>query len=126
LAVVAPAAGLDLVSEHDLRSGIVHPRLEPESAALPRIRDRPARETPRDVDDVVLRVAAVDAERVQLHQLAAVVLVESALRALRVRGRLAGARMRRKESGPPHAGPAERRPESVAGLQALAWGARLH
>ena len=43
--------------------------------------DRPARKGARHLDDVLLRVAAVDAEGVQLHQLAGVVLVEP-LRAL--------------------------------------------
>src|SRR6266850_5035277 len=41
-----------------------------------RILDRPSGERARDLGDVFLRVAAVHAERVQLHQLAAVVLVE--------------------------------------------------
>jgi hypothetical protein len=39
--------------------------------------DRPAGERAGDLGDVLLRVAAVDAQRVQLHQLAAVVLVEA-------------------------------------------------
>ena len=37
--------------------------------------DGPAGERARDLDHVLLRIAAVDAERVQLHQLARVVLV---------------------------------------------------
>ena len=49
-----------------------------EAAALPRVVDRPAGERARHFGDVLLRVAAVDAERVQLHQLAAVVLVQPA------------------------------------------------
>ena len=47
--------------------------------------DRPARERARDFDDVLLRIAAIDAKRVQLHQLAPVVLVEPALLPLRPR-----------------------------------------
>ena len=43
---------------------------------MPRVVNRPARERARHFGDVLLRVAAVDAERVQLHQLAAVVLVQ--------------------------------------------------
>src|SRR5207247_9845859 len=62
----------------------------------------------------------------RLHQLSVVVQAESALRALRVRARLAEARLRRKGSVPTHAGPAERRPEPAAGLQAFACDARLH
>jgi len=46
--------------------------------------DRPPGERARHVDDVLLRVAAVNAEGVQLHQLAPVVLVEAAARTLLV------------------------------------------
>src|SRR5688572_10431609 len=95
LAVGLSAAGLDDVAEHDLLPGIVDARLEDEAPAafhptapsprggapgLPRVLDRPARERARDFGHVLLRIAAVDAERVQLHQLAAVVLVESSAR----------------------------------------------
>ena len=40
--------------------------------------DRPTGERARDLDDVLLRIATVDAECVQLEQLAGVVLVEAA------------------------------------------------
>ena len=43
-----------------------------------RVGDRPSGEAFCDLDDVLLRVAAVDAERVQFHQLAGVVLVDAA------------------------------------------------
>ena len=56
---------------------------EHEPRSLPRLH-RPAGERARDVDDVLLRVAAVDAERVQLEQLARVVLVDAASIAARV------------------------------------------
>src|SRR5262249_30863676 len=79
LAVILAAAGPDVVPEDDLLSFVVEPRLEPERAAVAWLIDRPAGERARDIDDVGLRVAAVHAERVQLHQLAAVVLVEAAL-----------------------------------------------
>ena len=78
LAIVLAAAGLDLVSEHDLLAVVVHARLELEAAALPRVRNRPTRERARHFLHVLLRVAAVDAKRVQFHQLARVVLVQSA------------------------------------------------
>ena len=42
-AVRLSAAGLDLVAEHHLLAVVVHARLEPEPAALARIRNRPAR-----------------------------------------------------------------------------------
>ena len=94
LAVLLAAAGLDRLSEHDLLAIVVHPRLESERAALARIGDRPAGERARDFLDVLLRVAAVDAERVELHQLARVVLVEAAAAVLRPGGRSASVRGR--------------------------------
>ena len=45
---------------------------------LPGLFDRPTGEAARHLGDIFLRVAAVDAERVQLHQFAAVVFVEAA------------------------------------------------
>src|ERR1051325_6827989 len=76
LAVVHAAARLDLVAEDDLLAGVVQRRHEAELSA-PRI-DRPAGKGARDVDHVLLRVTGVDAERVELEELAAVVLVEAA------------------------------------------------
>ena len=70
------AAGLDPVAEHQLLAAVVQARVEDVAAALARIADRPAGERARDLGHVLLRVAAVDAQRVQLHQLAAVVLVQ--------------------------------------------------
>src|SRR5215211_5082910 len=55
--------------------GVVHP-------AAARREDRPAGEGARHLLHVLLRVAALDAERVQLHQLARVVLVDAAPHAL--------------------------------------------
>src|SRR5205085_88536 len=51
-------------------------------AAASRLVDSPACECARDLLHVLLRVAAVNAQRVQLHQLARVVFVDAALRAL--------------------------------------------
>ena len=85
LAVGLAAARLDDVAEHHLLAGVVQARVEREAAALPRAVDRPAGERARHLGDVLLRVAAVDAERVQLHQLAAVVLVEALGRVLALR-----------------------------------------
>src|SRR5947208_7191988 len=47
--------------------------------------NRPSREAARHFRDVFLRVTAVDAKRVQLHQFASVVLVQPALVFLRLR-----------------------------------------
>ena len=97
LAVRLLAARLDLVPEHDLLLAIVNPRLEPEAASLARTDDGPAGEGAGDVDHVLLRVAAVHAERVQLHQLAAVVFVEAALLPRRVRVLRRARRRRHRE-----------------------------
>src|SRR5207237_6820807 len=80
---------------------VVETRREPKSAPLPRALDRPAREGARDLGNVLLRVATVDAERVQLHQLAAVVLVEALRRVLARRARLWEPREIRGTSKPP-------------------------
>src|SRR5439155_24602128 len=77
LAIFLAAAGLDRVAQHVLFTVVVHPRIEAVAAALTRLRDGPARKAARHFDDVLLRVAAVHAERVQLHQLAAVVFVQA-------------------------------------------------
>jgi hypothetical protein len=79
LAVVTPAAGRDPLTEHDFLAAVVHARPEDEVPVGLRPVDRPAGERAGDLGDVLLCVAAVHAERVQLHQLARVVLVESAL-----------------------------------------------
>src|SRR5262245_65240969 len=79
LAVVRPAAGRDAVPDHDLLALVVHRGPEEKAPLDPRAIDRPAGEGACDFGDVALRVAAVDAERVQLHQLARVVLVEARL-----------------------------------------------
>src|SRR5215510_5884158 len=79
LAVVLPAAGRDAVTEHDLLARVVHERPEDEAPLDTRTIDRPAGEPARYFGDVALRVAAVHAEGVQLHQLTRVVLVEPRL-----------------------------------------------
>src|SRR5262249_1997675 len=104
LAVGLAAARFDHVAEHDFLAGIVEARIEPEAAAKPRVLDRPPREGARDLGHVLLRVAAVHAERVQLHQLAAVVLVETPA------GILALWRAWRRGQTPRHHEAAERTP----------------
>src|ERR1019366_2619250 len=77
LAVLHAAARRQRAPEHDLLLGVVHPLAEDEPAARARILESPSRERARDGDHVLLRVAAVHAERVQLEQLATVVLVQA-------------------------------------------------
>src|SRR3989440_5219286 len=60
-----------------LRSVIVRPLSEHESRTAFRALNAPAGEDARDCDDILLGVAAVDAEGVQLEELARVVLVDA-------------------------------------------------
>ena len=76
------AALVDGDAEHRLRPLGVAPVVELVGAALSWSADRPAGERPGDLDHIGLRVAAADAERVELHQLAGVVLVQAARHAL--------------------------------------------
>src|SRR6266566_9345829 len=76
LGVFHPASSRELVAEDDLLSSVVHLRTENEAATLCRWLDRPAGEGARDVDHVLLRIPAIDAQRVELEQLASVVLVQ--------------------------------------------------
>src|ERR1700674_3979169 len=81
------------MSEDDLGGGLMHARLEAEVAAFPphhaksgrdgdpacsRLIERPSGEDFGNFGDIFLRVAAVYAERVQLHHLAAIVFVQAA------------------------------------------------
>src|ERR1700687_234687 len=66
------------MSEDDLVAGLLHAGLEAEVSAFSRLIERPAGEHFGNFGDIFLRVAAVYAERVQLHQFAAVVFVEAA------------------------------------------------
>src|ERR1035437_1266509 len=86
LTILDAATRRELVAEHDLRSRVVHLRIESElSTALLRTREGPAGERARDIYHVLLRIAAVDAKRVELEQLAAVVLVQPAAAGARYR-----------------------------------------
>ncbi len=67
------------MAQHQLLALVVQFIVEEKPAALAGFENRPAGEAARHFGDVVLRVAAVHAERVQLHQLAPVVLVQAAL-----------------------------------------------
>ena len=81
LAVLDTAAGAERVSQHRLACSVVQLLAKRVKARIGRPAGRPARERARDLDHVVLRVAAVDAEGVQLEQLAPVVLVQPPARA---------------------------------------------
>src|SRR5215212_7315874 len=69
------------MSEDEFLPGIVNARIELKTAAHARIVNRPPGQRARHFGDVLLRIAAVDAESVQFHQLAPIVFVETSLRA---------------------------------------------
>ena len=112
LAVFLSAAGREAVSKHRLFARVVRFGPENESAALAD-GDAPTGQRSRHLDDVMLRVAAVHAQRVQLHQLAGVVLVETA--PLSGARRRLEARRRKSASAatPPSTIPGERRMRAV-------------
>src|SRR5437870_11453976 len=68
----------DFVAKDDLGAGLMHASFEFDPATFFGLFDRPSREHARDFRDISLRVAAVDAQGVQLHQLATVVFIQSA------------------------------------------------
>src|SRR5437667_11768791 len=76
LAFFDAAAGREMNAENSLCSDVMQRRAEDEAARA--LIDRPAGEHPRKLRDVLLRVSAVDAECVELHDFASVVFVEAA------------------------------------------------
>ena len=81
LAVLHAAAGRQRVAEDDLRASVVQLGAEHEATDPLGIFDGPAGERARHFDHVLLGVAAIHAQRMQLEQLAAEVLVDAAARA---------------------------------------------
>ena len=80
-AVLDPAAGGQRMAQHHLRVRVVLVAAKDECHWLVRPVDRPSGQRTRDFLHVLLRIAAVHPERVELHQLARVVLVQPAPRA---------------------------------------------
>jgi hypothetical protein len=83
LAIFDPATGAQLVTEHDFATGVMRrrPEYEPDVGAttptLATLVHAPPGQRSRDFNHVLLRVAAVYAERVQLEQLARVILIQA-------------------------------------------------
>src|SRR5437879_13888480 len=80
---------MDLMPDHHLRIGVMQPVAKPELRVALWLPNGPAGEAARHFDDVLLRISAIDAERMKLHQLAAVIFVQAALlpfRLVRIRG----------------------------------------
>ena len=67
----------ELLTEHGLRAGVMQNRIEAERGRFIRTFHRPAGEYTRGLCHILLTVSTVDAQRVQLHQLAGVVLVQA-------------------------------------------------
>ena len=73
--------------QHVFGARLVHARIELESPTFLRFFYGPAGEYAGDFGHIFLGITAVDSERVQFHQLAAVILVESAALSLAFRCR---------------------------------------
>src|SRR5215468_11064841 len=69
---------MDFLSEYDFRIRIMQAVVELEFRILARLFNRPSGEAARDFRYIFLCVAAVHAERVQLHQLAAIIFIQTA------------------------------------------------
>src|SRR6266513_3148576 len=77
LGLLHPASRGKLVAEDDFLARVVHLRTENKTTTLSGRLDRPAGEGTRDVDHILLRVSAIDPERVELEQLTPVVLIQA-------------------------------------------------
>src|SRR6266436_3480537 len=93
-AILDPATSGNLVTEDDFFAVVVHPGSENEftgvvtripshqssrgCAPAARLKDSPAGKATRDFLHVLLRVSAIDAARVQFHQLTRVILIDAA------------------------------------------------
>src|SRR5262249_26245972 len=86
------AAGRYSHAQYGLRAGVVHPGPEDEARALIQAIDSPAGQATRNLLDVLLSIAAINAQSVKLKQLSRVIFVDSRL-ALSRRGRLGGSRL---------------------------------
>src|SRR5262249_1335351 len=71
-------AGMNLLPEYDFGIRIVQALVELKVRVFPRLLDGPAGKAASHFGDIFLRVAAVDTERVQLHEFAPVVLIQPA------------------------------------------------
>src|SRR5690349_14421620 len=77
LAFLLAATAPERLPEHRLLTPVVHRRSELELAVTSGLEHRPSGEGARDVDDVVLGIAAIHAKGMELEQLPPVVLVEA-------------------------------------------------
>src|SRR5260370_15294058 len=82
LGIIFSATCRNYLTEHDFLALVVHFVVVEEASTLLRSLNRPARKAARHFDYVLLCVSAVYAQRVELHQLASVILVQPPLAAL--------------------------------------------
>src|SRR5438874_10686266 len=98
LAVSDTTAGQNFVTEHEFLAVVMQSGAIKKQTLLVWLLDGPSRKAARDFLHVLLRVAAVNAERVQLHQLARVIFIEAAVDARRF---VSSRRIRTRHAGPP-------------------------
>ena len=77
--IVHATAGWNDVAEYNFLAFIVQLVVVEKAASFARLENGPAGEAARHLRYILLRITAVHAERVQLHQLAAVVFIQAAL-----------------------------------------------
>src|SRR5579862_5442176 len=82
LLAIVHATAIDLAAENRFQPGIVKALIKHELRIPARLANGPAGKGASHLDDILLRVSAVHAKRVQLHQLAAIVFVEPAVEIL--------------------------------------------
>src|SRR6185312_8216166 len=86
---------LEFLAQHDLCTGLVHALFKLEFTALLRLLDGPSGEHLCELGHILLRVSAIYAEGVQLHDLARVVFVQPAATLVFLRIRIWAWRLRR-------------------------------
>ena len=93
-------AGIDPVPQYHLWIRVMQTLVEPELRVALRLPNGPPGEAARHFDHVLLRISAIDAQRMQFHQLAAVVFIQAAflfLALIRIRRRRGWERRTRTE-----------------------------
>src|ERR1700730_2477565 len=84
---------MNFLSEHALELGIVDAVVKSKFRLAASVADGPTRERASHLDHVLLRIAGVDSQRVQLHQFAPIILVETTLAYRRQFGILPAAKL---------------------------------
>src|SRR5579862_5434711 len=77
LAVLHAACSFDFMAQNGFLAIIMEERAENEASTLPWAVDGPAGKAARNLAYIVLSVAAIDTQRVELHKLSRIVLVQA-------------------------------------------------